>query len=89
MIISGVNAMGAILAAVSFWLNRGKVEERADQALARAKEGDDRYDRIMSAFAEYRAAIAADIAIVKTLAETKIPLRWPRRKIGWRPRSSG
>ena len=62
--------MGAILAAVSFWLNRGKVEERADQALARAKEGNDRYDKIMSAFADYRAAIAADIAIVKTLAET-------------------
>ncbi len=59
-----------ILAAVSFWLNRGKVEERADQALARAKEGIDRYDRITSAFADYRAAIAADIAIVKTLAET-------------------
>jgi hypothetical protein len=35
--------MGAILTAVSFWLNRGKVEERADQALARAKEGNDRY----------------------------------------------
>jgi uncharacterized protein YceH (UPF0502 family) len=40
------------------------------QALARAKEGNDRYDKIMSAFADYRAAIAADIAIVKTLAET-------------------
>ena len=37
--VSSVSAMGAILAAVSFWLNRGKVEERADQALARAKEG--------------------------------------------------
>jgi hypothetical protein len=30
----------------------------------------DVYDRIMSEFADYRAAIAADIAIVKTLAET-------------------
>ena len=70
LIVSSVSAMGAILAAVSFWLNRGKVEERADQALARAKEGHDRYDKIMSAFADYRAAIAADIAIVKTLAET-------------------
>ena len=68
--VSSVSAMGAILAAVSFWLNRGKVEERADQALARAKEGNDRYDKIMSAFADYRAAMAADIAIVKTLAET-------------------
>jgi hypothetical protein len=46
LIISSVSAMGAILAAVSFWLNRGKVEERADQALARANEGIDRYDRI-------------------------------------------
>ena len=34
------------------------------------KEGNDRYDKIMSAFADYRAAMAADIAIVKTLAET-------------------
>ena len=47
--VSSVSAMGAILAAVTFWLNRGKVEERADQALARAKEGNDRYDKIMSA----------------------------------------
>ena len=39
LIVSSVSAMGAILAAVSFWVNRGKVEERADQALARAKEG--------------------------------------------------
>ena len=70
LIVSSVSAMGAILAAVSFWLNRGRVEERADQALARAKEGNDRYDRIMAAFADYRAAMAADIAIVKTLAET-------------------
>lgn len=61
LIVSSVSAMGAILAAMSFWLNRGKVEERADQALARAREGNDRYDS---------AAIAADIAIVKTLAET-------------------
>jgi hypothetical protein len=73
LIVSSVSAMGAILAAVSFWLNRGKVEERADQALARATEGSDRYDRIMSAFADYRAAIAADIAIVKTLAEGPLP----------------
>ena len=43
---------------------------KPDQALARAKEGNDRYDRIMAAFADHRAAIAADIAIVKTLAET-------------------
>jgi hypothetical protein len=70
LIVSSVGAMGAILAAVSFWLNRGKVEERADQALARAKEAHDRYDKVMSAFADYRAAMAADIAIVKTLAET-------------------
>jgi hypothetical protein len=70
LIVSSVGAMGAILAAVSFWLNRGKVEERADQALARAKEAHDRYDRVMSAFADYRAAMAADISIVKTLAET-------------------
>ena len=70
LIVSSVGAMGAILAAVSFWLNRGKVEERADQALARAKEAHDRYDRVLSAFADYRAAMAADIAIVKTLAET-------------------
>jgi hypothetical protein len=70
LIVSSVGAMGAILAAVSFWLNRGKVEERADQALAWAKEAHDRYDKVMSAFADYRAAMAADIAIVKTLAET-------------------
>jgi hypothetical protein len=31
--VSSVSATGAIIAAVSFWLNRGKVEERADQAL--------------------------------------------------------
>jgi hypothetical protein len=54
----------------SFWIGRGKVEERADQALARAKEAHGRYDGVMSAFADYRAAMAADIAIVKTLAET-------------------
>jgi hypothetical protein len=69
--VSSVSAMGAILAAVSFWLNRGKVEERADQALSRAKEGNDRYDRIMSAFADYRAAIAADIAIVEDFGGDK------------------
>src|SRR3954471_717942 len=68
--VSSVSATGAIIAAVSFWLNRGKVEERADQALARAKEGNDRYDKIMAAFADYRVAMAADIAIVKTLTET-------------------
>jgi hypothetical protein len=72
---SSVSGMGAILAGVSFWLNRGKVEESADQALARAKERNDRYDRIMSAFADYRAAIAADIAIVKSLAETNTAAR--------------
>ena len=47
--VSSVNAIGAILRAVSFSLNRGKVAKRADQALARAREGNDRYDRIMSA----------------------------------------
>jgi hypothetical protein len=52
----------------SFWIGPGKVEERADQALARAKEAHGRW--VMSAFADYRAAMAADIAIVKTLAET-------------------
>jgi hypothetical protein len=31
------SATGAILAAVSFWLNRGKVE--GDQVFARTKEG--------------------------------------------------
>ena len=85
--VSSVSAMGAILAAVSFWLNRGKVEERADQALARAKEGNDRYDKIMSAFADYRAAIAADIAIVRRWLRPT-PLRWPQRNIGWQPPSN-
>ena len=84
---SSVGGMGAILAGVSFWLNRGKVEESADQALARAKERNDRYDRIMSAFADYRAAIAADIAIVKSSAR-QIPLHGPQRKIGWQLLSS-
>ena len=46
-------------------------------------------DRIMSAFADYRAAIAADIAIVKTLAETNTAAlasaglgRFPRFEVG-------
>jgi phage shock protein A len=68
LLISTVSATGAIFASVSS--GRGKVEERADQALARAKEAHGRYDGVMSAFADYRAAMAADIAIVKTLAET-------------------
>jgi hypothetical protein len=62
------SATGAILAAVSFWLNRGKVE--GDQVFARTKEGNDRCDRNMAGFADYRGTIAADVAIVKTLAET-------------------
>jgi hypothetical protein len=70
LIVSAISALGAIFAGVSFWLNRGKVEERADQALARAKEAHDRYGTVMSAFADYRVAMATDIAIVKTIAET-------------------
>jgi hypothetical protein len=70
LLISAVSAMAAIFAGVSFWIGRGKVEERADQALARAKEANDRYDQAIGAFSNHRAAIAADVAIVKTLAET-------------------
>jgi phage shock protein A len=70
LLISAISATAAVFAGVSFWIGRGKVEERADQALAQAKEAHGRYDGVMSAFADYRAAMAADIAIVKTLAES-------------------
>jgi hypothetical protein len=37
---------------------------------ARAKEGRDRYDKALQMFSNLRVAMATDIAIVKTLAET-------------------
>ncbi len=67
--VSSVSAMRAILAAVSFGSTAARSRSVPIRRL-RAQEGNDRYDKIMSAFADYRAAIAADIAIVKTLAET-------------------
>ena len=70
--VSSVNAMGAILPAISFSLNRGKVAKRSDQLACALERGQRSLLQDHVCVADYLAAIAADIAIVKTLAETNI-----------------
>ncbi len=71
IIVSAIAALSGISAWSIFWLKlkRGSSEKKADHALEKAKEVDERIDRLQELVMDHRVIAVRDIAVIKTLVE--------------------
>lgn len=69
LVIEAVAALGAVVAVVIFWMERGKAEQKAAQACREVENLKREFIALKETVTTHRINTASDIAIIKTLAE--------------------
>jgi hypothetical protein len=71
IIVSAIAALGGVFAGISFWMNRGKAEATAEQALSASTMVGAKYELLSTALADFKVDVARTYITAAAVGETE------------------